>query len=107
MTPAPDRRPPHPVEAVCQRAVDGLRAQGYPLASVYLAVGDRLRCMAVGAYGQLFDGIPPGIGAIGRAYATATRVQVRPGPDVEEYRAAADGVSEELALPLFVQGRCV
>lgn len=58
-------------------------------------------------YGQLYDGIPPGVGVIGRAFASGTRQHVQVGSPGAAYRPAAGGVVEELALPLHADGVCI
>jgi putative methionine-R-sulfoxide reductase with GAF domain len=96
---------PHRAWALCGEAVDALAEGGHGLASVYLSSGDRLRCMAVSGYGQLFDGITPGAGVIGRAFEQRRVLRARAG-DSAEYRAAADGVADEIAVPLLHDGVC-
>lgn len=93
------------MRALCREAVDALAEGGHGLASVYLSSGDRLRCMAVSGYGQLFDGITPGAGVIGRAFEQGRVLRARTG-DSAEYRAAADGVADEIAVPLLHDGVC-
>lgn len=95
------------VETACALATARLQQAGLPLVSIYLLSGDLLRCLGVHGYGQLYDGIPPGVGVIGRAYATGTRQHVRVGVPGAAYRAAACGVIEELALPLHADGVCI
>ena len=94
------------VAAACAFAARAVRDAGYPLTSLYLEQGGRLRCYGVHGYGQLYDGILPGIGVIGRAFAEDAVVEVRVDSDVD-YWAAADGIEHELAVPLRVDGRCV
>lgn len=93
-------------QAVCKAAVAILAASGYGLASVYLVAGDRLRCMAVSGYEQLYDGIVPAVGVIGRAFVQGRAVRVRTARGTG-YRAAAASVAEELAVPLFDGRTCV
>ena len=88
-------------------AVDALSVCGYPLSSVYLIQGDRLRCFGVGAYGQIYDGMLPDHGVIGRAFSSGAAVRVRISDSGTGYLAAADGVEDELALPLLHEGSCV
>jgi putative methionine-R-sulfoxide reductase with GAF domain len=95
------------VAEACALTTARLRQAGLPLVSIYLLSGDLLRCLGVHGYGQLYDGIPPGVGVIGRAFATGTRQHVHVGADDASYRPAAGGVVEELALPLHADGFCV
>jgi hypothetical protein len=75
------------VEAACEATTSCLQAAGVRLASIYLHSGGLLRCLGVRGYGQLFDGIPPGLGVIGTAFASGRRLHVRTGDDGEGYRA--------------------
>lgn len=93
------------VAAVCRRAIDELRAAGYAKPSVYLVRGNRLRIQAVHGYHQVFDGMPFGVGVIGRTYVTGATTVV---DDVEadaDYRQANPTVIAEIATPVQVGDR--
>ena len=94
------------VAAACAFASQAVRDAGYPLTSLYLEQGGRLRCYGVHGYGQLYDGILPGVGVIGRAFAQERVTEVRAGDD-PDYWAAAGDVLHEIAVPVRVAGRCV
>ena len=94
-------------ESLCQATVGALAAGGHVLASVYLARGDRLRCMAVSGYGQLYDGIPPGEGVIGQAFSLGRTVYARADDARGGYRPAAEGVQEEISVALLHNGQCL
>ena len=79
-----------------------MRDAGHPLTSLYLEQGGRLRCYAVHGYGQLYDGILPGVGNIGVAFVEDRVVKTRDAPGDDGYLAAADGVQHELAVPIQV-----
>ena len=95
------------VTAACATTARCLRDAGHPLTSLYLEQGGRLRCHAVHGYGQIFDGILPGVGNIGLAFIEDRIVEAGHVQDDDAYRAAAEGVQHEIALPLRVAGRCV
>lgn len=81
----------------CQVVADHLLALGYPLPSVYLAQHGRLRCYGINGYWQLYDGIPSGVGVIGRTYVTGTPVVVRGADGHDAYVAVVD---EEACVPV-------
>lgn len=95
------------VDGACQATIDTLVACGFELASIYLERGDRLRCLGVHGYGQIFDGIPPGVGVIGTTFRTGRAAHVVLSRDTQTYRQAAGDVVEEVCLPVTVDGRCV
>lgn len=95
------------VDEACALTVVRLQHAGVRLVSVYLLSGDLLRCRGVRGYGQLYDGIPPGVGVIGQAFATGTRRHVRTPAPGNGYRRATADVVEELAVPLTAGGPCI
>jgi len=111
-TPAPAPAPAPALEgctdfrSACTAVVDHLAASGALMPSVYLARGDRLRCMAVRGYWQIFDGFPGTAGVIGHTVTTGTRSFVHGGAS-EHYLAAQVGVANELCVPLRVEGEVV
>jgi diguanylate cyclase (GGDEF)-like protein len=66
--------------------------------AVYLAQGGHLRCQAARGYWQVFDGLPPAAGVIGRCFRTGEPVVV---DDVAHEPAAA------LTLPSVIAQACV
>ncbi|MCU1600091.1 MAG: diguanylate cyclase with gaf sensor [Frankiales bacterium] len=91
--------------AACNAAVATLGAAGIPLASVYLQSGSSLRCYAIAGYRQLFDGIGPDVGVIGRVWVSGVATSVT--SESPAYRAAVPGVLDELCVPVFRHGECV
>lgn len=94
------------VAAACAFASQAVRDAGYPLTSLYLEQGGRLRCYGVHGYGQLYDGMHPGVGVIGRSFAQDAVIEVS-AEDDPDYWAAASDVVHEIAVPVRVGGRCV
>lgn len=99
--------PARDVQGACQTTIDVLVGCGFALTSIYLERGDRLRCLGVRGYGQIYDGIPSGVGVIGATVASGRAAQVVTTDGQSEYRQAAGGVVEELCFPLTVDGRCI
>lgn len=95
------------VRDACQIAVDHLVDNGLSMPSVYLYRGGRLRCYAVRGYWQVFDGMPPSAGVIGRCFSSGTTVEVRAVGQSDDYLAAVPGVCEEVCVPLRIDGRVV
>jgi diguanylate cyclase (GGDEF)-like protein len=91
--------------AAAQAAVDHLQQLGYELPSVYVERGGRLRCLAQRGYWQVFDGVPPTSGVVGRGFTSETTLVVRSVSDVEDYIRAVPEVRSEVCVPLFVGGR--
>lgn len=86
----------------CQGTVDVL-ADHTMLASAYLQQGDRLRCLGVHGYWQIFDGMLE-TGVIGRTFLTGERSLVRGVGASPDYLEAAPSVVDELCVPLRVDG---
>jgi diguanylate cyclase (GGDEF)-like protein len=95
------------VQHLCGVVVDGLAEGGRLLPSVYLERGGRLRCQAVRGYWQVFDGMPPGAGVIGRCFRTGKEVVIRDIPNAPEYMSAAPGIQGEVCVPLRIGGEVV
>jgi diguanylate cyclase (GGDEF)-like protein len=93
------------VSAACHAAIQAVTAAGIELVSVYLESGATLRCYAISGYRQLFDGISPDVGVIGRVWRSGRAVEVHAGD--ERYRAAVPGVHGEICLPVLRDGACV
>jgi diguanylate cyclase (GGDEF)-like protein len=86
--------------------VDHLARRGL-LAIIYLAQEGRLRCQAVRGAWQVFDGLTPRTGIVGRVYRTAKTAVVEDVGDAPDYLPAIPGVRAEICCPLFVAGRIV
>jgi len=93
--------------AACRAVVTNLRATNELMPSVYLERGERLRCMAVGGYWQIFDGMLPSVGVIGTTWREGVERLVADVADSDEYLAAAPGVHGEICCPLLHAGTCV
>ena len=75
------------------------------LPSVYLERAGVLRFLSGRGQWQVFDGIEPGVGLTGWAFAKGETVLVQDVLVDQRYRQAAPGVVAELAIPLVVRGR--
>ena len=95
------------VPSACRAVAELLGASGELMPSVYLARGGRLRCVAVRGYWQIFDGMLPSVGVIGRAWRSGEEKLVADITASAEYLAAAPGVRGELCCPLFFRGASV
>ena len=89
-----------------QAVVEHCLALGYPLPSVYLERGGRLRCVAHRGYWQIFDGVPPGVGVLGQTY-DGRRSMLVLTDEVEGYIEAAPEARSEVCAPVRVAGRVV
>src|SRR4051794_15671645 len=87
-----------------EAVVDHLARRGL-LAIVYLAQEGRLRCQAVRGAWQVFDGLTPRTGIVGRAYRTGKPAIVEDVGDAPDYLPAIPGVRAEICFPLVVGGR--
>lgn len=93
------------VRGAAEAAVEACLTNGHALPSVYLERGGRLRCVAQRGYWQVFDGLAPGAGVLGRTYARGT-TQVVNDPDAgEAFIRAVPTVVSEVAVPLMVAGQ--
>ena len=93
--------------AAAETVVDSLLRLGYELPSVYVERGGRLRCLAQRGYWQVFDGVPPHSGVLGRCFVSGTTLVVRAVTDVQDYIRAVPEVCSEVCVPLVVGGRTV
>ncbi len=84
--------------AVCDH-VDSLGL----LPSVYIERSGLLRCMAQRGYWQVMDGIPVGMGILGRAYRRG-RTEHVDATNEGEFIAAAPGLVAEVVVPVRVDG---
>ncbi len=96
------------VAQASQAVVDHLAGRGWPLPSVYLARGDRLRLQAQHGYRQVFDGVPSEAGLLGRAFRTGEPVLL---PDVRMdpayLNAGGPGVRAAACVPVRCWGSVV
>ncbi len=77
------------------------------LPSIYLARGERLRCIARFGQWLVMDGIPAGLGLTGAAWVEGRTLLVDNVTDDPRYRQAVPGVCSEIAIPLHVGGDVV
>ncbi len=95
------------IGAACDGLVDDLLDAGFELPSIYLLVGDRMRCHAARGYFQVVDGFPPGRGVIGRVVASGTAEII---PDIStrpDFIAAIPGLAAEGCFPVWCDGAVV
>ncbi|WP_028057264.1 EAL domain-containing protein [Candidatus Solirubrobacter pratensis] len=90
----------------CEAVVDHLARRGL-LPSVWLAQSGRLRCQAVRGFWQVFDGVPPTTGILGRVYRTGEPAFIDDVGEAPEYLPAIAGVRSEICIPLRVAGAVV
>jgi len=91
----------------CEAAAAHLAAFGGLLPSVYLERGGVLRCQSRQGQWLVLDGLLPGAGLTGTAFADEREVMVEDVSTDTRYRLAAPGVRAELAVPIRVDGRVV
>lgn len=95
------------VKAACAVVVADLATDSALMPSIYLVRGGRLRCQAVTRYWQVFDGMPPGTGVIGRTFASGTRTVISDTKASDEYLEAVPAVCAEVCVPVCVAGEVV
>lgn len=86
--------------------LDYLLSRGLPMPSLYLARGDRLRCLAQRGYWHVQDGLPVGAGVAGKAYRSGRPIRVL-AADAPEFIAAVPGIAEEVCVPIRVAAEVV
>jgi diguanylate cyclase (GGDEF)-like protein len=86
--------------------VDHLARRGL-LAIIYLTQEGRLRCQAVRGAWQVFDGLTPRTGIVGRVVRTGKVAVVEDVGDAPDYLPAIPGVRAEICCPLKVDGRVI
>lgn len=91
----------------CTVVADHLAATPAFKPSVYLERGGRLRCQAARTYRQVFDGIPPDVGVIGRTYATGVISLTTDVATSTDYLEITPNVRAEICVPIRVSGRVV
>jgi diguanylate cyclase (GGDEF)-like protein len=92
------------VRAACAAAADHLVRRGL-LPTVYLEQGGRLRCQAVRGYWQIYDGLPPSSGVIGRAFRSGSRVTLADSTTTSDFLPSLPSVAAQACVPLRVGGR--
>ncbi|MBO1751475.1 EAL domain-containing protein [Actinotalea sp. BY-33] len=95
-----------PTEA-CELVSRYLSHQGGLLPSVYLERGGVLRCQSRRGQWLVMDGLRPGAGISGTAFAEGCEILSTDVASDPRYRLAVPGVSSEMAVPLTVAGRVV
>lgn len=95
------------VQEACRRTVDVLAAHGYRMPSVYLERGGRMRCFAIRGYWQIFDGLPPDLGVIGRTYTDGRPVTLHDVASAPGYLAVAPRVRAEVCVPIPMGGAVI
>lgn len=94
------------VGAAGEALLDHLMADGWPLPSLYLESGGRLRCQGVRGYWQVLDGIPPGVGVIGSTFAGGVSQLVR-RDDHAVFLEAVPDIAVEVCVPIRADGRVI
>lgn len=94
------------VGAAGEALLDHLMADGWPLPSLYLESGGRLRCQGVRGYWQVLDGIPPGVGVIGSTFAGGVSQLVR-RDDYAVFLEAVPDIAVEVCVPIRADGRVI
>jgi EAL domain-containing protein (putative c-di-GMP-specific phosphodiesterase class I)/GGDEF domain-containing protein/putative methionine-R-sulfoxide reductase with GAF domain len=89
-----------------EAVVDHLARRGL-LPAVYLAQEGRLRCQAVRGFWQVFDGLPPSTGIVGRVFRTGRAAVVDDVGEAPDYLPAVPGVRAEVCFPLVAAGHVV
>jgi len=95
------------VPAACDALTDDLLDAGVDMPSVYLLVGERLRCFAARGYFQVVDGFPREAGVIGSVVASGQAVAITDVRDHPAFIAAVPGLLGEACVPVVVRGRVV
>src|SRR4051812_38042630 len=94
------------LRAACTVAVDHLARRGL-LPSVYLEQGGRLRCQAVRGYWQIYDGMPPSAGVIGRTFRTGETTEGADTATHPDFLHSVPSVVAERCVPLVIAERTV
>jgi diguanylate cyclase (GGDEF)-like protein len=89
------------VKKACEASLDHLARMGF-MPSVYLEQGGRLRCQGARGYWQVFEGMAPEAGVIGRVFRSGEPTVIPDVDQVQEYLSLIQSVKAEVALPLCV-----
>ncbi|MBA2444992.1 MAG: diguanylate cyclase [Nocardioidaceae bacterium] len=95
------------IRHACGGLTDDLLAAGIELPSVYLLVGDRLRCFAARGYFQVVDGFPRTAGVIGSVVASGVPVWIPDVREREDFIAAVPNLLGEACVPIVMDGQVV
>ncbi len=95
------------VQELGEAVVDWVESLGFPLPSIYLEVGGRLRGLAMRGYWQVLEGFTVERGVIAETFRTGDAQFVPDVQDDPRYIAAVPGVVAELSLPIRWNGRVV
>jgi diguanylate cyclase (GGDEF)-like protein len=91
------------VREACEVVVDHLARRSL-LPSVYLEQAGRLRCQAVRGYWQIYDGMPPSAGIIGRCFRTGEPAVLEDVGSDREFLPSLPSVTAQVCLPLRFGG---
>jgi diguanylate cyclase (GGDEF)-like protein len=94
------------VRDACTLVVEHLARAGM-MPSVYLEQGGRLRCQSVRGYWQIYDGMPPSAGVIGRTFRTGEVTEVSDTASSPHFLPSVPSVVAELCVPVRADGRVV
>jgi diguanylate cyclase (GGDEF)-like protein len=89
------------VSAAAGAVCDHLARRGL-LPSVYLEQGGRLRCRALRGYWQLYDGMPPSAGLIGRCFRLAETVRADDVGEASDFLPSLAAVVAQCCVPVRV-----
>lgn len=82
-------------------ALDHLLDRGLAISSLYLARGDRLRCLGQRGNAHVQDGLLMSVGVVGATYRNGTAVRVL-AADTPEYIGELPGLVDEVCVPIRV-----
>jgi diguanylate cyclase (GGDEF)-like protein len=91
------------VRDACEVVTDHLARRAL-LPSVYLEQAGRLRCQAVRGYWQIYDGMPPSAGIIGRCFRTGEPAVLEDVAADGDFLASLPSVRAQVCLPLRFGG---
>lgn len=92
--------------AAVELTLDYLRTRDLSMSSLYLARGDRLRCLGQRGYAHVQDGLLMSVGVMGRTYKSGKSVRVL-AADAPEYVAEVPGIVDEVCVPIWVAEKVV
>jgi diguanylate cyclase (GGDEF)-like protein len=95
------------VKGACAAVVQLLAAHPGLLPSIFLERGGRLRCQAVSGYWQVFDGIPPNAGVVGRTFASGKPAVIPNTSGLDGYLEAVPAVRSEVCVPIHLGERVI
>lgn len=95
------------VKQACAAVVGWLADDPALMPSIYLERGGRLRCQAVTGYWQVFDGMPPGVGVIGKTFVREHPTVVADASSSGDYLEAVPSVHGEACVPVWVEGTVI